>query len=524
MKKQHNRQLHPLLSWLVIETHAWWWVASSIILLALLLRLPLLNGSFWLDEAAQALESLRPLSQQFQLAHDFQPPLFHLLIHFALYFGKSELWLRLIGAVLPGLITIFFLMLTLRQQSPRYKTISLLAGFLLATNSWHIFYSQELRPYALPAMFATISWYLILRLERYPRQQRKAKRIQLGLLALVTASGCYTSYLYPLLILSQLAYLVYLYWLKEESRRPIGQMIGAILVASATFLAWWPHLAQQLAVSHQLRQALPQWQTVVSIPQVKGLFLVFAKFTFGVLRVDVNLGWMSLSFWLAGLSLFLFWQAWRKKSWRRQITPFLFWLIIPIIAAWLISFFIPVLRPKRLLFALPALDALWAWLIIVGLNHRPRRSWRSWPAWALVLSLFLIQIYADGAYFSQPQLQREPWRQAIQRLVKRYPSGTLALFDYVNVYSPWRWYAPINYPVLTTGRLNINQVKHLSQRLQPVKHYSQVITFDYLTDLTDHQRKLNQALVQLGFEEKTVFQYPNIGFVRVYQHPKKIIN
>ena len=50
-------------------------------LLALGIRLIHLSQSFWLDEAAQALESARPLTEQFELSGDFQPPLFHLLVY-----------------------------------------------------------------------------------------------------------------------------------------------------------------------------------------------------------------------------------------------------------------------------------------------------------------------------------------------------------------------------------------------------------------------------------------------------------
>ena len=51
-----------------------------ILLLAVMLRIPHLSGSFWLDEAAQALEIVRPLSQQLQIIDDFQPPLLHLIL------------------------------------------------------------------------------------------------------------------------------------------------------------------------------------------------------------------------------------------------------------------------------------------------------------------------------------------------------------------------------------------------------------------------------------------------------------
>src|SRR5687768_414653 len=85
-----------------------WLGIAAIIVFALLLRLPLLDGSFWLDEAAQALESVRPFSQQLNIRDDFQPPLLHVLIHFASYFGHSEWWLRTVGALIPGLVTVFF--------------------------------------------------------------------------------------------------------------------------------------------------------------------------------------------------------------------------------------------------------------------------------------------------------------------------------------------------------------------------------------------------------------------------------
>ena len=444
--------------------------------------------------------------------------MFHLLIHFALYFSKSELWLRLIGALIPGLVTIFFLMLTLHSQWRKNKLISLVAGLFLASNSWHIFYSQELRPYALPAMWATISWYLLLTYQPINHHsQTKSAKGKLVLFMLVTILGLYTSYLYPLLILSQLAYFIYLWLTTTTAKNKISQVIGAILLASLTFLAWLPRFKQQLMVSHQLRQALPTWQTVVSIPQAKGLFLVFAKFVFGVLRVAVTPSWIVVSFWLVGLSFFLFWSRWSTKIWRRQLTPFLFWLIIPVVSAWLISFFIPVLRPKRVLLVLPALEAFWAFLVI---GPSKNNNWLlvKLASLSLLLSLIFINIYSDVSYFSQPLLQREPWRQAVAEVTTSYARNTIAVFAYPNVYSPWRWYAPPKYPVLTTGQLNINQVDNLKKRLQPIKNYQQVIIFDYLTDLTDNHHRLNQEIRQLGFEESKIFQYPNIGFIRIYAH------
>ena len=131
-----------------------------ILVLALGLRLPLLNGSFWLDEAAQALESSRPWSQQLDIAGDFQPPLIHLVLFFSLKVSTAEWWLRSIVALLPGLVTIWATYEVGRRLVNQKAGI--IASLLLTTSSFHIFYSQELRPYSLPTMWAVLSWLPLL--------------------------------------------------------------------------------------------------------------------------------------------------------------------------------------------------------------------------------------------------------------------------------------------------------------------------------------------------------------------------
>ena len=77
----NSNSTHRSLDKLIIKTRQFLSNSDTttffIIVGALLLRLILINSSFWLDEAAQALESIRPLSQQLQIQNDFQPPLYH---------------------------------------------------------------------------------------------------------------------------------------------------------------------------------------------------------------------------------------------------------------------------------------------------------------------------------------------------------------------------------------------------------------------------------------------------------------
>ena len=109
----------------------------TIIILGLVLRLIISNQSFWLDEAAQAWESSRPLNQQLKIIGDFQPPLYHLWVHLFTYFGSGEVWLRL-ASIIPGIITIFY-----TYQLGRLlfnKKVATISSLLLSTSQFHIFY------------------------------------------------------------------------------------------------------------------------------------------------------------------------------------------------------------------------------------------------------------------------------------------------------------------------------------------------------------------------------------------------
>jgi len=93
---------------------------------------------FGLDEAAQALESSRPLAEQLNIIPDFQPPLLHLITHAAIQLSRAEWWLRLIGALIPGLITVFT---TYKLGKKLFnRSVGILAGILLTTSSFPIFF------------------------------------------------------------------------------------------------------------------------------------------------------------------------------------------------------------------------------------------------------------------------------------------------------------------------------------------------------------------------------------------------
>ncbi len=483
---------------------------TIILFIALLLRLPLLNGSFWLDEAAQALESARPLSAQLDIIPDFQPPLLHLITHFALYFSNAEWWLRTIGALIPGLITIWTTFELSKKLAGEF--VASITALLLATNSFHIFYSQELRPYSLPTMFALLGWLVLINWDQY---RGKSKVLALGL---ITALGLYSSYLYPFVILSQALYCLVF---KQKLCR---QVVTAFSLGALTFLPWLPTFLRQLEEGQYVRQIMPGWETVVSLPQLKALPLTLGKFLYGIINIDITPAYIIPSLMILGvLAMLLVSDYLTDRARTRKHLKILFiCLFFPLLISWLISFLVPVISPKRVLFLLPFMYFYIAAVVGPHLQNKAT-SLRGGLAVLLIIILTLINMGGIMQYYSQPGLQRENWRQLYRQIAIQYPPDlSVAVYSFPAPFAPMRWYDTENYPALSTGQLHVDQVENLSERLKGITNYKYVLVFDYLMDLTDPQRKVLAVISDFGYHEVDQLDYPNIGFVRVFTQSETV--
>lgn len=496
------------------------WIATAFVLiLPLVLRLPLLDGSFWLDEAAQALESARPFSEQLLIRDDFQPPLLHFLLHFAMYINDTEWWLRTIGALIPGIITVYY----------TYKIgchlvnqrVGLMAAALLSTSSFHIFYSQELRQYSLPAAFAIVAWYILIVAWK---SASKPSVSMLCAFVLLTVGGLYSSYLYPFALIAQALWLLFI------DKKYKNYWLAALSASILLFSPWLPGFLDQLQAGTQLQKSLPGWSTVVSPTQLKSLPLVVAKFLFGVQNVDLNVLFISIVGFLA-ISLVLALIKIKRKY--TIFAPVVIWLVVPIIAAWLISFWVPVLQPKRVLFCLPAfylvVSAI-AYLSNAETRTNKRVATKSKasaftldPGLLAVLVLLIINITGTVSYWTNPLLQRENWRTLISSIEEKYPKYSTTLFAFPEPFAPWRWYADNSYPALATGELLLTDEAALST-IKKASEHDHVLVFDYLRDLSDPERKLDGLLIEYGYKQTELLEYPAIGFIRIYSKPTAVIS
>jgi len=79
------------------------------------------------------------------------------------------------------------------------------------------------------------------------------------------------------------------------------------------------------------------------------------------------------------------------------------------------------------------------------------------------------------------------------------------------------------FPIYATKQLLISKVPDLANDLKIASNYEVVLVFDYLRDLTDPNKRVESILMELGFKEAGVLDYPNIGFVRVFVQPLTVI-
>ncbi len=465
----------------------------AVLLVAVFMRLPFLSSSFWLDEAAQAIESSRPLWQQHRIAWDFQPPLLHYVTHFMLYVSNTEWWLRL-TSVAAGLGSIVFLYTLLRKKVS--TPIAILSSGLVAIAPFHIFYSQELRPYALAGFFAVASWYFLI------QAIQKSQSKTWVLFTIMSILGMYSMYLYPFVLLSQVLFILI------EHKKMIRSMGNALLVVLLCFLPWIPFFIEQLQVGMSWTELLPGWSAAVATPQLKAIPLVFIKFITGQVEFSKQT-WERILLIPAGI-LFLLgaWRAWQEK----KVRFLLYWFVIPLLTVWIVSFVVPVIQPKRLLLILPAFFSL---ISYGGYSlFQKNTAIGSLFVGSVIGSLLLFFVQ----YVTNPLYQRENWKQLIDQVQSDCGRAEcVAVFAFDSPYAPWQWYAPKELRVAHLSTLKvINEEQTQSEILPDIQNATKLYLFDYLREISDSSHTMERVLFASDFREVYSIDGKMIGFVRVW--------
>lgn len=462
-----------------------------ILIVALVARLINLNQSFWLDEAAQLSESNRPISQLFDQSIVPHPPLYRILMHFWLNINSSEIILRL-PSVIFGVATVFLTYFMVKHLCHIWKInpkksdfISLGTALVLAINQYNVYYSQEFRPYALAGLLGTASTYFFL------------KRRWLWYF-IISVSFIYTTYFAPFLLI---VHFLYNLWFIKDVKHTVLWIIFIL----ATYIPYLPFILKQLQVlGFGMTKDVPGWSDAVSVPLYKVLPLIFFKFSFGRITFD-----NKYFYGVFALALFLFYSfiIIRVMIQQKQSRMLTVLLAGPVILAFVVSVFVPVIAPQRLIFCLPLLLLLY----IIGLS-----TFKGKIRLVLFLSIIFLNIVSLSLYYRDPKFQREQWRQAVNYIEMDAQPRSLALFVFPQPFGPWDYYQKGKVQAMgitTTLLLTDSDLARFKPTLLQV---DSIYYFQYLTGLTDRENKLSKFLQKEGLVEKVVKDFPGVGFVYKY--------
>jgi uncharacterized membrane protein len=300
---------------------------------ALLLRLyDLGEESLWLDEISSATRAQWSMGELIRTITSIgMKPLHEIMLHYWIkLFGSSEFSVRFPSAVF-GVACVFLLY---RVGALMFnKRTALLSALLVSLSSFHLYYSQEARPYALLAMLTLFSMYFFLRLIREQR---------LVLLVGYITTSSLMLYCHPyglFLIIAQNVYVVTTWFTPLASiRLNWKQWILLQFVLCLTFMPWL-----KFAIMTACRiQTNPTCLPVPAVSDMLHVLKIYSGDSTVLCILFIGLSLLSLKIRLVNTGIKQTESCGRLTFWidtaeLNNIYLLSVWLLIPILVPFVIS-------------------------------------------------------------------------------------------------------------------------------------------------------------------------------------------
>jgi len=463
----------------------------AILLIGLILRLISINQSFWLDEATSVWVardfSLKDILTKFSPG-DFHPPLYYLILKaWIALFGSGEVAVRTMPVLL-GLLTVF---LIFKIGNFLGRGAGVISAIFLATSGLHIYYSQEARMYILSAFFVALLIYLFLKL------QEKSEFRTWIIFSFVLLLNSFSDYLPNLIILT------FLIWgiLQKKNKGWWKKFFAVPTLLLSVWIFWFPTFLTQLKIGLAVRQIIPSWWNILGQGNLKNIMLVPVKFILGRISIENDFVYAAISltltvFFAAVLSAgFLQFQGVKirfKKVSSEKILLWL-WLIVPLLAAFGITFAMPVFSYFRLLFALPPFYLLLA----VGIKNINKKLLRT----IFLIAVLFVNIASSAIYLLNPRFHREDWRGLAGFIQKNSDEKSIVLFVADSQTEGFRYYSE---DVKIGGPESLNS------------GYEEVWLMRYVQDLFDPEDKIRTKVEEMGFRKSKEYNFRGVP-VWLYQ-------
>lgn len=297
---------------------------KNILLILLILVLAILVRSYgltfesiWLDESFSIYYAQQSITQIVSLP-DTNPPLYNLVLSpFVKIFGIGKFWVRLPSVIFGVLSVLFMYLLTKKIFNQR---IALIASLILSISSYHVFYSQEARVYALFNFLSIISMYFFI------RYFKSTKKMEAFYYILFTALLAYSHNFGLFIILTQNIFYVTINFIQKDHIKIKKWFIIQFLLLVA-YSPWILHLLKQIILVNN-----NFWITKSHL-----IFLTFLPFLFGG---GIILGLLYTALSIRSISYFI--RDYNNSSLiKKQIfLLMILWMFLPIIISFIYSLLI----------------------------------------------------------------------------------------------------------------------------------------------------------------------------------------
>jgi len=333
--------------------------------------------------------------------------LYYFLLHFWLYFGGSEFFVRALSALFAVASVPVIYLLGRRLFDSR---VGLIAAALMAVNAYHVQYSQDARSYSLMVLHCLLSSLYFLKCLEKPSIRNRTAYV------LSSALAVYAQFFSALLLTAQ--------WLSVKMLDR-----GQIRPPTRRDWRWIALLVSPVAVFIATTGTGPlRW---VERPGLKDLW-IFA------LHLTGNGGpWLLLASVAACLAALIptgLMRGARRVPWEIWRCRFLLsWLLFPILLTLALSVIKPLFVPRYFIFCLPAL-----FLLVACGIARLRPAALQAPA---LLFLLILSFRGTAGYYKQDlDIQRDDWRAATQYLLNHSQPGDALLFHVPMGRMPYEFY------------------------------------------------------------------------------------
>ena len=436
-------------------------ILLSIVLLAMSLQLYNLgHRSLWFDEAASFWFSSLNLRDILASPDNTHPPLYYVILHFFLYLGKSEFFMRLPSVIFS--ILCIPLIYKLGKDFFDFR-VGLLSAFLLSISPMLYDYAREARMYTLLILLSLLSLYFF-----FSAIRKNEVKLWIGFIA-STSLDIYAHYYAFFVILIEIIFIVIFIKNYHFVLRKFTISIISI------FLLFLPQLGSLYAGSQRMVNMGPGWglqPTWLFAPQIFYKMSVgnpwsgevmesFNKF----LSMDlfgINPIWGSALFLLP--IVFLYGIYISRREYREETYLSIIWVFVPVIVAYIIAFKM-VVNENYIIFILP----IYLLIISKGLVGLSKNKF--------ILFFVLIGIIlVSDAYFLHLNYvtPKEDWRSIAIYIKNNSSPGDIILVD--PSYTSWCFTYYGLEPKMIIGQnkdfgsnrsLFLNEIAEISSRQNP---------------------------------------------------------